>query len=110
MRDLSEFNIYLSEDGKRFLAKWGIKLAGLYEDSLKPSHPNESHFVEVFRHGKSPEGISETIWFNIVAINQLIEKCASIEYSLENEKSIKRGLIKRINNQEGEIKKTGRSS
>jgi len=105
MRDLSEFDIYLSEDGQRFLAKWGIKLSGLYGGTIKPSRPNETHFVSVFRNGKDPEGTSETVWFNIVAINQLIEKCASLEFSLENEKSIKNGLIKRINNQEGEIKK-----
>ncbi|KPD20686.1 DUF413 domain-containing protein [Idiomarina abyssalis] len=105
MRDLSEFDSYLSEEGRQFLEKWGIKLAGLYDGSIGPKNPNEKRFVNVFKNGEDPQGKSEIIWFNVIAINQLIEKCASLEASLENEHSIKNGLVKRIDSQEQEINK-----
>lgn len=105
MRDFSEFGEYLSEEGHQFLSKWGIKLLGLYEGRMEPSRPNERQFVDAFKSGKCPEGTSEVIWFNIIAINQLIEKCASLESHLENEKLRIKGLVARINNQESEIEK-----
>lgn len=105
MRDLSDFDIYLSEEGQCFLEKWGLRLIGLYDGSAQPGGPNEKRFVEVFRNNREPEGRSEVFWFNIVTINQLIERCVALEAEIENEKSIKAGLIKRINGQEREIEK-----
>lgn len=105
MRDLSDFGIYLSEEGRRFLEKWGKRLIGLYSGSTQPGSSNEKRFVEVFRNSREPEGRSEVFWFNIVTINQLIERCAALEAEIENENSIKAGLIKRINGQEREIEK-----
>lgn len=91
MRDLSEFDSYLSEEGRQFLGRWGIKLVGLYDRTRVPKSANEKHFVDVFKNGGEPHGKSEIFWFNIVAINQLIEKCASLESSIENELAGKKG-------------------
>ncbi|MBI5039912.1 MAG: zinc finger-like domain-containing protein [Gammaproteobacteria bacterium] len=103
MRDLSEFDLYLSEEGQQFLARWSIKLVGLYHGSMAPKGANEKHFVDVFNKGEEPQGKSEIFWFNIIAINQLIEKCASLEAAIENELAVKKGLVGRINNLEREI-------
>lgn len=105
MTDLSEFDIYLSEKGRSFLEKWGIRLMGLYDGATQPTGPNEKRFVEVFRENREPEGRSEVFWFNLVTIKQLIERCAALEAQIENEKSLRTGLVKRINNQEREIDK-----
>lgn len=98
MRDFEEFKPYLSDKGSEFLQKWGIKLLGLYYGGA-PRTPNERRFVEVFEGKRDPEGISERIWFNIAAINSILNRCADLE-ALEDklglEESIRRGLTNRL--------------
>jgi uncharacterized protein YifE (UPF0438 family) len=105
MRDFSVFDSYLSEEGQQFLDRWGIKLIGLYDGTRAPESESEKYFVKVFKKGEEPISKSEIFWFNIVAIDQLIRKCALLESSIQNELSVKKGLILRINNQEREIMK-----
>ncbi|MCO6413218.1 MAG: hypothetical protein J5I92_10775 [Thiogranum sp.] len=105
MKDLAEYQKYLTNEGRAFLAKWGIRLLSLYDGSRIPDLANERRFVDVFKNAREPIGESEKFWFDIVSIGQLIEKCSSLEAALENERMIKTGLLKRIENQDYEINK-----
>jgi uncharacterized protein YifE (UPF0438 family) len=105
MLDLSELDSYLTESGKNFLEKWGIRLAGLYNGTLHPAKPNEISFVEVFNKGAVPEGASEIFWFNAIAISNLVKACTKYEGELSASKDVQKGLVARINHQEMEIEK-----
>lgn len=97
MKNISELEPFLSTEGREFLSKWGIRLVGLYEGCIQPSGNNERRFVETFEKGLEPEGVSERIWFNMIGISELINRCVELEAEIARGNSVRHGLTLRIN-------------
>ena len=105
MEEMPELDPFLSDEGREFLAKWDIRLAGLFDGEIPPAGKSEHKFVECFRQKQDPVGISEKLWFNMQAILELIERCAKLEWENDREKSVRRGLATRLKDiEESEMK------
>ena len=96
---------YLTDRGRVFLEKWGIRLWWLYLGLNEPRTAAERHFVETFKKNGVPEGKSEQFWFDVQEVQKLIEKCIDLDEKLQTQLGVNKGLSARIAGQDNEIQK-----
>lgn len=90
---------YLTEHGAGFFRKWGDKLHGLRNGSIKPALPNEEKFVQTFKAGSVASGQAEIFWFKIEEIEALEYRCKQLELESEEYEARISSLEQGIKNQ-----------